>query len=57
MTMQEKMNYHYLSLPNIQVIWDTNLVPRSLVKEAESMIWTNPILTKWSPVRNVTGKQ
>ena len=31
-----------------------NLVPRSLVDEAEGEIWPNPICITWSPVRNVT---
>ena len=33
-----------------------NLVPRSLVDEAEGEIWPNPICITWSPVRNVTGE-
>ena len=33
-----------------------NLVPRSLVDEAEGEIWPNPIYITWSPVRNVTGE-
>ena len=34
----------------------TNLVPRSLVDEAEGEIWPNPICITCSPVRNVTGE-
>ena len=33
-----------------------NLVPRSLVDEAEGEIWPNPFCITWSPVRNVTGE-
>ena len=33
-----------------------NLIPRSLVDEAEGEIWPNPICITWSPVRNVTGE-
>ena len=33
-----------------------NLVPRSLVDEAEGEIWPNPICITWSPVGNVTGE-
>ena len=33
-----------------------NLVPRSLVGEAEGEIWPNSICITWSPVRNVTGE-
>ena len=33
-----------------------NLVPRSLVDEAEGEIWPNPTCITWSPVRNVTGE-
>ena len=33
-----------------------NLVPRSLVDEAEGEIWPNAIWTTWPPVRNVTGE-
>ena len=33
-----------------------NLVPRSLVDEAEGEIWPNPICITWSPVRNVIGE-
>ena len=33
-----------------------NLVPRSLVDEAEGEIWPNPICITRSPVRNVTGE-
>ena len=33
-----------------------NLVPRSLVDEAEGEIWPNPICITWSLVRNVTGE-
>ena len=33
-----------------------NLVPRSLVDEAEGEIWPNAICTTWLPVRNVTGE-
>ena len=33
-----------------------NLVPRSLVDEAEGEIWPNPICITWSPARNVTGE-
>ena len=33
-----------------------NLVPRSLVDEAEGEIWPNAICTTGPPVRNVTGK-
>ena len=33
-----------------------NLVPRSLVDEAEGEIWPNPICITWSPVRNMTGE-
>ena len=35
---------------------ESNLVPRSLVDEAEGEIWPNPICITWSPVRNVTGE-
>ena len=38
------------------LFFHTNLVPRSLVDEAEGEIWPNPICIMWSPVRNVTGE-
>ena len=38
-------------------LWlEGNLVPRSLVDEAEGEIWPNPICITSSPVRNVTGE-
>ena len=37
-------------------IFFSNLVPRSLVDEAEGEIWPNPICITWSPVKNVTGE-
>ena len=33
-----------------------NLVPRSLVDEAEGETWPNPICITSSPARNVTGE-
>ena len=33
-----------------------NLVPRSLVDEAEGEIWPYPICTTWPPVRKVRGE-
>ena len=41
-------------LNNAAVRQKSNLVPRSLVDEAEGEIWPNPICITWSPVRNVT---
>ena len=38
------------------LFFHTNLVPRSLVDEAEGEIWPNPICITWSPVRKVTGE-
>ena len=36
---------------------DANLVPRSLVDEAEGEIRLNPICVRDRPVRNVTGDE
>ena len=57
---RSSMTEFNISIPNMDLFLThkqcANLVPRSLVDEAEGEIWPNPICITWSPVRNVTGE-